>query len=217
MSLWFQQILPYLVLVIFHLNSGQVDHQAPAPSRDQPANLPQALYCPPGAPFGPVNFTKYPLNTAYSEFNLDNILIANPLARTRETKTIGHKGKWYIRPPILLKDKYNYLPTYFVPITPLLTPQPNRPMEPPLPLRPRPPSCLRLDGLHVAQLWPLVFTWVVSILPPILWWAVPCPKTLNASTYAWLPDSRGLQKSGNKPRNEVKNKGSTKSPKIKIL
>ncbi|KAJ9056416.1 hypothetical protein DSO57_1033292 [Entomophthora muscae] len=59
MNLWFEQILPYLVLVIFHLNSGQVDNQVAAPSRDQPAKLPQALYCPPGAPFEPVHFTEY--------------------------------------------------------------------------------------------------------------------------------------------------------------
>ncbi|KAJ9052718.1 hypothetical protein DSO57_1031468 [Entomophthora muscae] len=74
--------------VIFHLNSGQVDNKATAPSRDQPANPPQALYCPPGAPFGPVHFTKYPPNPAYLEYNLENILIANSLKRTRGNKYI---------------------------------------------------------------------------------------------------------------------------------
>ncbi|KAJ9052350.1 hypothetical protein DSO57_1035097 [Entomophthora muscae] len=46
--------------VIFHLNSSQVDHQAAALPQDQPAKLPQALYRPPGAPFGHVHFTEYP-------------------------------------------------------------------------------------------------------------------------------------------------------------
>ncbi|KAJ9073987.1 hypothetical protein DSO57_1010747 [Entomophthora muscae] len=60
-------------------------------------------------------------NLAYSEYNLETILIADPLARTRETKYIGQEGKWYKRPPRLFKDKYNYLPAYFVPMTPPLT------------------------------------------------------------------------------------------------
>ncbi|KAJ9054294.1 hypothetical protein DSO57_1016259 [Entomophthora muscae] len=110
------------VLVIFHLNPSQIDHQAAALSQDQSAKLPQALHCPPGAPFGPVHFTEYPPNPAYSEYNLETILIADPLARTRETKYIGHKGKQYKRPPRLFKDKYNYLPAYFVPMTPPLIP-----------------------------------------------------------------------------------------------
>ncbi|KAJ9055238.1 hypothetical protein DSO57_1005938 [Entomophthora muscae] len=72
--------------VIFHLNFGQVDHQETSPSRDQPANSAQALYCPPGTPFGPVNFTKYPPNSDYAEYNLETIFIADLLARTRENE-----------------------------------------------------------------------------------------------------------------------------------
>ncbi|KAJ9083598.1 hypothetical protein DSO57_1033073 [Entomophthora muscae] len=103
--------------VIFHLNSGQVDHQTTTPSGDQPANPPQALYCPPGAPFEPVHFTKYPPNPAYTEYNLETILIADPLSRTRETEYIGHEGKRIKALPLLFKDKYNYLPAYFFPMT----------------------------------------------------------------------------------------------------
>ncbi|KAJ9050339.1 hypothetical protein DSO57_1015164 [Entomophthora muscae] len=79
---------------IFSVNMGAVSNkQATTPSRDQPANPPQVLYCPLGALFGPVHFTKYPPNPAYSEYNLETILIINPLERTRETKYLGHKGK----------------------------------------------------------------------------------------------------------------------------
>ncbi|KAJ9075477.1 hypothetical protein DSO57_1035798 [Entomophthora muscae] len=74
---------------IFCLNSGQVDNQATTPSRDQPAGLPQALYRPPGAPFGPLQFTEYLPNLAYLEYSLETILIVNPLARKRETEYIG--------------------------------------------------------------------------------------------------------------------------------
>ncbi|KAJ9081611.1 hypothetical protein DSO57_1012727 [Entomophthora muscae] len=72
----------------------------------------------------------YDINHAYSEYNLETILIVDPLARTRETKYIGHKGKWYKRLSRLFKDKYNYLPAYFVSMTPALAPQPNLPMKP---------------------------------------------------------------------------------------
>ncbi|KAJ9051066.1 hypothetical protein DSO57_1008329 [Entomophthora muscae] len=89
--------------VIFHLNSGQADYQATTPSRDQPANSPQALYCPPGAPFGPVHFTEYPPNPAYSEYNLETIFIADPLARTISTDYVGRKGKRIEIPPLLFK------------------------------------------------------------------------------------------------------------------
>ncbi|KAJ9071596.1 hypothetical protein DSO57_1035437 [Entomophthora muscae] len=118
--------------MIFHLNSIQVVHQATAPSGDQPANPSQALYRPPGAPFEPVHFTKYPPNPAYTEYNLETILIADPLARTRETKYIGRERKRIEVLPLLFKDKYNYIPAYFVPMTPLLTPQPDCPMETPI-------------------------------------------------------------------------------------
>ncbi|KAJ9085416.1 hypothetical protein DSO57_1014245 [Entomophthora muscae] len=130
MSIWFEQILPYIVLVIFHLNSGQVNNQATATSRDQPTNLPQALYRPPGSPFGHVHFTKYPHNTAYSEYNLDTILIANPFTRTRETKYIGHKGKQIEVPPLLFRQVQLSV-CILCPMTLPLTLQHKRPIKPP--------------------------------------------------------------------------------------
>ncbi|KAJ9079553.1 hypothetical protein DSO57_1034348 [Entomophthora muscae] len=207
MNLWFKQILLYLVLVIFHLNSSQVDHQATAPSGDQPAVPPQALYCPPGAPFGPVHFTKYLPNPAYAEYNLQTIFIANPLARTRETEYIGHEGNRIKVPPLLFKDKYNYLPAYFVPMTLPLTPQPYHPMEIPTAAK---TTSTQLFGVIYITLTRMVDTMVpnsgpwsllgqsvsyIIKLAPILWWALPsgpavfCPESTNASTYAWLPDT----------------------------
>ncbi|KAJ9064722.1 hypothetical protein DSO57_1027419 [Entomophthora muscae] len=206
MKLWFKQILPYLVLVIFHLNSSQVDHQATAPSRVQPADPPQALYCPPGAPFGPVHFTKYPTNPIYTEYNLETILIADFLARIRETEYIGSEGKWYKRLPRLFKDKYNYLPAYFVPMTPPLTPQPNCPMEPPTTAK---TMSTQLFGVLYITLMGMVDTMMpnsgpwsllgqsvsyIIKLALILWWAlptflaVPRPESPNFSSYAWLPE-----------------------------
>ncbi|KAJ9075139.1 hypothetical protein DSO57_1039010 [Entomophthora muscae] len=206
MNLWFEQILPYLVLVIFHLNSGQVDNQAAALSQDQPAKLPQALYRPPGAPFGPVHFTEYPPNPAYSEYNLEAILIANSLARTRSTKYIGHKGKRIEIPPLLFKDKYNYLPAYFVPMNLPLTPRPDCSLGTPTAAE---ATSSQLFGVLYITLTGLVDSMVpnsgpwslfgqsvsyIIKLAPILWWALPAssaaphPKLPNASTYDWLPE-----------------------------
>ncbi|KAJ9066107.1 hypothetical protein DSO57_1012952 [Entomophthora muscae] len=191
--------------VVFHLNCGQVDKQATAPSRDQPADPTQALYCPPGAPFGPVNFTEYPPNPAYLEFDLETILIADSLSRNRETEYIGRKGKWYKVPTLLFKDKYNYLPTYFVPMTLPLTPQPDCPLEPPITTETTSTQlfgvlCITLAGL-VDSMVPKSGPWFllgqslsyIIKLAFILWWAlptgsaVPCPKSPNASNHTWLP------------------------------
>ncbi|KAJ9053084.1 hypothetical protein DSO57_1027692 [Entomophthora muscae] len=206
MNLWFEQILPYLVLVIFHLNSCQVDHQAPAPSGDQPADPSQAPHRPPGAPFEPMHFTKCPPNPAYAEYNLETILIADPLARTRETEYIGGEGKRIEVPPLLFKDKYNYLPAYFVPMTLSLTLQPDRLMETPATAKTTSTKLFRvlyitLTGMVDAIVpksrpWSFLGQSVSYIikLEPILWWALPsgptlfCPKSTNASTYALLPD-----------------------------
>ncbi|KAJ9063900.1 hypothetical protein DSO57_1036193 [Entomophthora muscae] len=210
MNHWFEQILPYLVLVIFHLNSSQVDHQATTPFGDQPADPPQALYCPPGAPFEPVHFNKYPPNPAYTEYDLETILIADPLARTRETEYIGCKGKWYKRPPRLFKEKYNYLPAYFIPMTLPLTPRPERPMKT---LTAAETTSTQLFGVLYITLTGMLDTMVpnsgpwsflrqfvsyIIKLAPILWWALPSglavfqPKPTNTSTYAWLPDTPRL-------------------------
>ncbi|KAJ9074801.1 hypothetical protein DSO57_1002648 [Entomophthora muscae] len=206
MNLWFEQILLYLVLVIFHLNIGQVDNQAAAPSRDQTAKLPQALYCPPGAPFGPVHFTKYPPNLAYVEYKLETILIADALARTRETEYIGCEGKWCERLPRLFKDEYNYLPAYFVPMTLPSTPRLDHPLEPTTAAEATSTQMfgaiyITLTGLVDSMVpnsgpWSLLGQSVSYIikLAPILWWALPAgsaaphPELPNASTYEWFPD-----------------------------
>ncbi|KAJ9060656.1 hypothetical protein DSO57_1028606 [Entomophthora muscae] len=192
--------------MIFYLNSSQVDNQATTPSRDQPDNPPQALYCPPGAPFGPVHFTEYPPNPAYLEYNLETILIADLLTRTREIKYIGRKGKRIEILPLLFKDKYNYLPVYFVLMTLPLIPRPDHPMKPTTAAE---TTSIQLLGVLYITLTGLVDSMVPNSRPwsllgqsvsyiiklePILWWALPSslaaphPKLPNASTYAWLPD-----------------------------
>ncbi|KAJ9085534.1 hypothetical protein DSO57_1012994 [Entomophthora muscae] len=169
-------------------------------------NRPRHYTVPLGAPFGPVHFTEYLPNPAYSEYNLETILIANQLARTRSIKYIGRKGKRIDIPPLLFKDKYNYLPAYFVPMTPPLTPRPDCPLEPTAAAE---TTSIQLFGVFYITLkglvdsivpnsgtWSLLRQYVSYIikLAPILWWALPAglaaphPKPPNASTYDWLPD-----------------------------
>ncbi|KAJ9058131.1 hypothetical protein DSO57_1015552 [Entomophthora muscae] len=187
--------------VIFHLNSSQIDNKAPTCTNDQPVNLILLLYCPPGAPFRPVHFTEYLTNPAYLEFNLKNLLIADPLARTRDqnyrTQRKEDQGATLI---------YNYLPAYFVPMTLPLTLQPNHPMKPSTSAKTTSTQLfgvlyITLTGLMNSMVpnsgpWSLLrqsLSYVIK-LAPILWWALPTgsvvlhPKSPNASTYAWLYD-----------------------------
>ncbi|KAJ9051480.1 hypothetical protein DSO57_1004217 [Entomophthora muscae] len=154
-----------------------------------------------------MHFTKYPPNPAYSEFNLEKILIANSLEKNRETKTIGCKGKWYIRLPRLFKDKYNYLPAYFVPMTLPLTLRPGCPIES--------TTTAKTTSTQLFGVLYITFTGLVDSMVPnsrpwslfrqslsyiiklaaILWWALPtgpavsCPESPSASIYAWLSET----------------------------
>ncbi|KAJ9068776.1 hypothetical protein DSO57_1025248, partial [Entomophthora muscae] len=74
---------------------------------------------------GPVHFTEYPPKPVYLEFTLEEILIYDPEARTRETETVYREGTKIIIAPLLFCNKYNYFPTYSVPMTPSLTLQLN--------------------------------------------------------------------------------------------
>ncbi|KAJ9049604.1 hypothetical protein DSO57_1022721 [Entomophthora muscae] len=95
------------------------------PRDDQPHNLTRK--------FGSISFAVHlpqlctfclP-NPAYLEFTLEEILIYNPEARTRETETIYREGTKITRPPLLFCGKYNYLPKYLVPMTLPLTLRPK--------------------------------------------------------------------------------------------
>ncbi|KAJ9070989.1 hypothetical protein DSO57_1001763 [Entomophthora muscae] len=110
-------------------------------------------------------------------------------------------------PPLLFKDKYNYLPAYFVPMTLPSTLQSDHPMET---LTAAKTTSTQLFGVLYITLTGMVDTMVpnsglwsllgksisyIINLAPILWWAllsglaVFCPEPTNASTYTWLPDT----------------------------
>ncbi|KAJ9075299.1 hypothetical protein DSO57_1037442 [Entomophthora muscae] len=185
MNLWFNHIIPYLLLVLLYLQSTPNGSTPRLHLPQETADQPPELYRPPGAPFGPVHFTKYPPNPVYLEFTLEVILIHNPEARTRETKVLYREGIKIIWPPLLFQDKYNFLPTYLVPMMPPLTPQPDRPQES---VATDESTSTQIFGVMYITLTGLIDSMVptsgpwailgkllsyIVKLAPILWWALP--------------------------------------------
>ncbi|KAJ9074910.1 hypothetical protein DSO57_1001895 [Entomophthora muscae] len=210
MNLWFNQVIPYLILVLFHLQS--TSHSS-APHTLQPqetVDQPPEFYCPPGVPYSPVHFTKYPLNPAYLEFPLEEILIYNPEERTRETKPIYRKGRKITIPPLLFRNKYNYLIVYLVPMTPPLTLQPKRLQES---VAANESTSTQIFGVMYITLTGLIDSMVPASRPwallgkllsyivklaLILAWALPAgptgcpPMSSQEPPTGWIPDIFGL-------------------------
>ncbi|KAJ9054491.1 hypothetical protein DSO57_1013981 [Entomophthora muscae] len=183
---------------------GSVPHtHQPQETADQPPEL----YCPPGAPFGPVHFTKYPPNPAYLEFTLEEILIYDPDARTRETETVYREGTKITIPPLLFRYKYNYLPTYLVPMTPPLTLRPNHLQKS---VAANESTFTQIFGVMYITLTGLMDSMVPESRPwsllgkllscivklaPILWWALPAgpagqlPASSQEPPTGWISDT----------------------------
>ncbi|KAJ9080926.1 hypothetical protein DSO57_1019736 [Entomophthora muscae] len=196
MNLWFNQVIPYLILVIFHLQSTSC---CPAPHTHQfqeTADQLPDLYCPPGAPYGPVHFTEYPPNPAYLEFTLE----------TRETKTVYREGHKITIPPLLFCNKYNHLPVYLAPRTLPLTLRPKCPQES---VAANESTSTQIFGVMYITLTSLIDFMVPSSRPwallgkllsyivkliPILWWALPAgpagcpPASSQKPPTGWIPE-----------------------------
>ncbi|KAJ9054516.1 hypothetical protein DSO57_1013594 [Entomophthora muscae] len=206
MNLWFNQIIPYLLLVLLHLQSTPCGSTPRAHLPQETADQPPKLYRPPGAFFGPVHFTKYPPNLAYLEFTLEEILIHNPEAKTRETETVYREGIKITIPPLLFQDKYNFLPAYLVPMTPPHTLRPNRLQES---VATDESTSTQIFGVMYITLTGLIDSMVPTIRPwavlgkllsyivklaPILWWALPAglvghlPASSQEPLAGWIPD-----------------------------
>ncbi|KAJ9061370.1 hypothetical protein DSO57_1021416 [Entomophthora muscae] len=185
------------------MSCSSAPHTCPS---QETADQPPDLYCPPGAPFGPVHFTKYPPNPAYLEFTLAGILIHDPEARTRETEVLYREGTKIIWPPLLFQDKYNFLPTYLVPMTPPLTLRPNRLQES---VTTNESTSTQVFGVMYITLTRLIDSMVpvsrpwavlgkllsyIVKLAPILWWALPAgpagclPASSQEPPTGWIPD-----------------------------
>ncbi|KAJ9048671.1 hypothetical protein DSO57_1032552 [Entomophthora muscae] len=135
-----------------------------------------------------------PLNPAYLEFTIEEILIYNPEARTRETETVYREGHKITIPSLLFRDKYNHLPAYLVPMTPPLTQRPNCLQES---VAANESTFTQIFGVIYITLTGLIDSIVPTSRPwallgkllsyivklaPILWWALPAGPT------GWIPD-----------------------------
>ncbi|KAJ9061156.1 hypothetical protein DSO57_1023285 [Entomophthora muscae] len=164
------------------------------------------MYCPPGAPFGPVHFMEYPLKPKYRDYTTNNLLAWDPLAGVTERTRYNQEGLWYITKPGLFRDKYNFLPAYQID------------MEPPVTPKPMPASAAELPLDHTNKLFGIVYitltgvidtivpaagTWLwlgksmsyLIKLAPILWWALPTqsatcqfPDTSKLASQGWFPE-----------------------------
>ncbi|KAJ9084174.1 hypothetical protein DSO57_1027212 [Entomophthora muscae] len=195
------------LLVLFHLQSTScISAPSAYPTQETADQLPK-LYYPPGAPFGLVHFTEYPPNLAYLEFTLEEILIYNPEARTRETETVYREGAKITIPPLLFCNKCNYLPTYLVPMTSPLTLRPNHPQES---VAANESTSTQIFGVMYITLTGLIDSMVpasgpwallgkllsyIVKLAPILWWALPTgpaghlPTSSQEPPTGWIPDT----------------------------
>ncbi|KAJ9085099.1 hypothetical protein DSO57_1017269 [Entomophthora muscae] len=206
MNLWFNQVIPYLILVLFHLQPTSCSSVPSAYPTQETVDQPPELYHPPGAPFGPVHFTEYPLNPEYLEFTLKEILIYKPEARTREMETVYREGTKITIPPLLFCNKYNYLPAYLVLMTLPLTPQPECPQESVVANEFTSTLIfgvmyITLTGLIDSMVpasgpWALLgklLSYIVK-LASILWWALPAgpaghpPASSQEPPTGWIPD-----------------------------
>ncbi|KAJ9075933.1 hypothetical protein DSO57_1030921 [Entomophthora muscae] len=165
------------------------------------------MYRLPGAPFGPVHFTEYPLKPEYKDYTANYILAQYLLARTTKLTRYNQEGPWYVTKPCLFRDKYNFLLSY------------QMDMEPPVNPKPMPASAAKLPLDHTNKLFGIVYitlTGVIDTIVPatglwlwvgksmsyliklaqILWWALPTqsatcqfPNTSKLANQGWFPEN----------------------------
>ncbi|KAJ9081785.1 hypothetical protein DSO57_1011134 [Entomophthora muscae] len=124
-------------------------------------------------------------------------------------EVLYREGIKIIRPPLLFRDKYNFLPAYLVPMTPPLTLRPDRPQES---VATNESTSTQIFGVMYIILTKLIDSMVpvsrpwavigkllsyIAKLAPILWWALPAgpagrpPASSQEPPTGWIPDRLG--------------------------
>ncbi|KAJ9087105.1 hypothetical protein DSO57_1036609 [Entomophthora muscae] len=67
--------------------------------------------CQLGVPFGPINFTEYPLKPEYKDYTPEKILKLDLLACIQSAVRYNCQGPWIFSTPKLFRGKFNYLPS----------------------------------------------------------------------------------------------------------
>ncbi|KAJ9089302.1 hypothetical protein DSO57_1014256 [Entomophthora muscae] len=140
--------------------------RSPAP----PAPLP-TVFCPPGAPFGPIHFTEYPLKPKYKDYTPEKILKLDPLARIQSAIRYNHQGLWIFSTPKLFRGKFNYLSAYNIYMEPPVTPKPMLASSPNLPTN------------HTSKLFGIVY---ITLIPAAGLWIFSTPKLFRGK-FNYLP------------------------------
>ncbi|KAJ9088421.1 hypothetical protein DSO57_1023338 [Entomophthora muscae] len=121
-------------------------------------------------------------------------------------EVLYREGIKITRPPLLFRDKNNFLPAYLVPMTPPLPPQPNRLQES---VATNESTSTQIFGVMYITLTGLINSMVpvsrpwavlgkllsyIVKLAPILWWALPAepagcpPASSQEPPSGWIPD-----------------------------
>ncbi|KAJ9060584.1 hypothetical protein DSO57_1029262 [Entomophthora muscae] len=196
MSFWLTQLLLFIVIAIYQISS-----RSSGPPFPLPVN-----FSPPGAPFGPVLLTEYPLKPKYKDYTLERILKIDPLAQIQPAVRYKHQVPWIFSTPKLFRGRFNYLPAYNVCMKPPVTPKPMPAFSPDLPTD------------HTGKLFGIVYITLTGVIDAIilaaglwswvgksfsylfklaylLWWALPAktlaqviPENNRPAIHNWFPD-----------------------------
>ncbi|KAJ9081396.1 hypothetical protein DSO57_1015103 [Entomophthora muscae] len=197
MLFWLIQLLSYFVFAFYQFSLRSPGLPAPPP----------AVFCPPGVPFEPVQFTDYPLKSKYKEYTPEKILELNLLARIQSAIRYNQQGLWIFSIAKLFRGKINYLPAYNLSMEPPVTPKPMPAISPNLPTN----HSGKLFGIAYITLTGVIDTiipasgswsWVgksasyLLKLAPLLWWALPAknpaqftPENNRVANQDWIPDT----------------------------
>ncbi|KAJ9051593.1 hypothetical protein DSO57_1003146 [Entomophthora muscae] len=139
-------LLPYIVFAFYQISTRFSGPPVPLP----------AVFCPPGAPFGPIHFTDYPLKSEYKDYTPEKILKLDTLARIQSAIRYNHQGLWIFSTPKLFRGKFNYLPAY------------NIHMKLPVTSKPMPASLPDLPTDHTGKLFGIVYITLTGVIDTII-------------------------------------------------
>ncbi|KAJ9049227.1 hypothetical protein DSO57_1026828 [Entomophthora muscae] len=202
---WFYQFIPYFVLIVFHFTTVITENlEQTACIPEEASKTRPVVYCPPGALFGPLHFSDYPLKPEYWELTVKETPCPVPLAQKITPQTAFHKDTWCKQPAPNICVKYNCLPAYQTDME--ATPKPKPDCLPPTPGL-TPPTANQYAGISYITLAELVNTMVLVAGPwalvgqsasyliklaPLLWWALPSSQQIKLAAEANKP-SPGTQ------------------------
>ncbi|KAJ9077833.1 hypothetical protein DSO57_1012871 [Entomophthora muscae] len=173
MLFWLTQLLPYFVFAVYQFSLRSPGLPAPPPT----------VFCPPGALFGQVHFTEYPLKPKYKDHTPERIPKLYPLACIQSAIRYNRQGLWIFSTPKFFRGKFNYFPAY------------NLSMELPVTPKPMPASSSNLPTNHTGKLFGIVYITLTGVIDtnPGCWPVVLAqvtPENNGLAAQDWIPDKQ---------------------------